>query len=475
MKARNILTAALLATATTAMANVPVSSPALSMVEGMMNVDMDFNPADFDVKTCELVVITPYLVNEADTLQLDRVGIYGRRRYIQAQRGYYPSFQNPPVMLKADDKETVAYHYNRQVEYKEWFDGATLGVNVKRYCCSMALVSEGDGAENISIWHQPRLNTADCFVYVEPVVKGGPKEFTIEGSANVEFQVNKTVLLEDFRNNYAEIGKIRASIDSVKGDKDVTINSMTIKGFASPEGPYKNNVRLSQGRTAAVVDYVERLYAFPHGFIATDYDPEDWVGLRRWVESSNLEHKEQILAIIDDTALEPDPRDLKIKKTYPAEYEMLLNTVYPSLRHTDYRISYTVRSYTDPAEILRIMKTRPGNLSLDEFLIASKTLEPGTPEYNEVFEIAVRMFPESEIANLNAANTALMGGDTAKAARYLAKAGDSKEARYTRGVLALMEGDYDTAESVLTEASRAGITQADKLLEQIPALRAVKR
>lgn len=86
--------------------------------------------------------------------------------------------------------------------------------------------------------------------------------------------------------------------------------------------------------------------------------------------------------------------------------------------------------------------------------------EPGTDEFTEVFETAVRMFPNDEIANLNAANAAIRRDDFAMARRYLNKAGDSAEAVYARGALAIREKDYDTAHRYLNRAKEMGLEKA---------------
>ena len=274
------------------------------------------------------------------------------------------------------------------------------------------------------------------------------------------------VIYPDYRHNTSELRNIQSSIDSVRNDRDITITSVWLKGYASPESPYAHNKELAIGRTTALKKYIQQLYQFESDVITTDYEPEDWAGLRRYVEQSNLEHRTEIIALIDSN-LEPDAREWKIKSSYPAEYRFLLQNCYPALRHTDYRIAYTIRSYSDVEEIKRIMRERPQKLSLNEFYLVAQEYVPGTDDFTEVFETAVRMFPDDVIANLNAANAAIRRGDLTGAKRYLAKAGNSPEAVYARGALAIKQKDYDNARRYMSEAKSLGLTQAGITLEQL--------
>lgn len=260
---------------------------------------------------------------------------------------------------------------------------------------------------------------------------------------------------------------IHKTINTVKDDADVSIDSVSIKGFASPEGPYNNNVRLAKGRTQTLTEYVRTLCAFEPGIMRQAFEPEDWQGLVKRLNEIDIENREQILAIASDSSIEPDARNSMIQKRFPAQYKWLLDNVYPALRHSDYVVYYTVVDYSDPAKIAEVLRTAPGKLSLGEMFTLANTLEPGSKEYLEVFDIAVRLYPDNAIANLNAANTALMQRDYTRAGSYLTKAGDSPEADYLRGVFHALNNDYTTAMPLLRKAAAAGLKQADDALSQI--------
>ena len=262
------------------------------------------------------------------------------------------------------------------------------------------------------------------------------------------------------------MGKIRQSIDELRNDADVTLESVWLKGFASPESPYNHNATLAHGRTEAIKQYISNMYSFKSGIISTEFEPENWEGLRAYVEQSSLEHRQEILDIID-LKLDPDVKEKVIKSSYPSEYQFLLKNCYPNLRRTLYRINYSVRTYSDIDEIRRVLKRRPQNLSLNEFYLAAQGYEPGSDEFTEVFETAVKTFPDDEAANLNAANAAMRRGDLTAAERYLKKAGNSAEAVYGRAAYAIKSEDFDTARKLLKEAANMGLRQAKVTLEEL--------
>lgn len=426
---------------------------------GYMVVDMTLDLKALDVDGNRAVLLTPRLVNGNDSLDLQSVGVYGRRRYYFYVRNGESMLAEDERSFKASERpDDIAYHCI--APYAEWMNGAKLSLHRSDYGCCNTLLAEQDGVlgRHVEAFF-PEL------VYVRPQAET-VKSRSLEGSAFIDFPVDKTVIYPDYRRNTAELGKIQATIDSVRNDRDVTITQVWLKGYASPESPYTHNTELAIGRTEALKKYIQQLYKFEEGIIATDYEPEDWAGLRRYVEQTNLDHRTEILALIDSD-MDPDAKETKIKRSYPEEYRFLLQNCYPALRHTDYRIAYVIRSYSDVEEIKRLMRTQPQKLSLNEFYLAAQEYEPGTDEFTEVFETAVRMFPDDTVANLNAANAAMRRGDNTGAARYLERAGDSPEAVYARGSLAVRMKDYETARKYLNEAKALGLEQAGITLEEL--------
>lgn len=431
---------------------------AIRMNLGLQDVKIDANRALF---------ITPCISGEDDEYQLPAVGIYSRTRY------YHYLRTNGNDMLSGPEETTLRANklpetlpYETLVSYKPWMEGAQLTLLLQEYgCCNEVLNEEKEIL--LTDFQSPRkeIDYLPLLAYVKPEADS-IKLRSLTGKAYVDFPVNQTDIRPAYRNNATELHRITATIDSVKTDPDIHITALSIKGYASPEGSLENNERLARLRTEALKKYVSGLYDFPNDFISTDYEAEDWTGLRRYVEQSDLPHRQEILDIIDSD-LRPDPKEWRLKSRYPEEYARLLRDCYPALRHSDYRVDYVVRHYTDVEEIRRVLRSRPQKLSLEEFYLAAQAEEPGSEAFNEVFETAVRMYPDDETANLNAANSALSRKDVKRAERYLTKAGNSTEATHARALLALMKGDTATAQTLLQEAAAQGLPQAQKALELV--------
>ena len=295
--------------------------------------------------------------------------------------------------------------------------------------------------------------------YIEPQAEK-EKSRHLSGKAYLSFLVNKTDIRRDYRNNAAELSKVEETINVVRKDPNTTITHIDIHGYASPEGSYQSNARLAEGRAQAFKDYVQQLIDLPAGIFSVASTPEDWDGLIAALDNPEL------LAIAQSDA-DPDVKERQMKQRYPTQWKQLLADVFPALRHSDYYVSYTIRPFT-VEEARDIIRTKPQQLSLNEMFLVANTYAPGSKDYDEVFETAVRMYPDDETANLNAAVIALRKDDLTTAARYLTKAGNSAEAQNARGVLAAKQGHYADAEKAFSlSAIKEAMHNRDELQKHL--------
>lgn len=291
-------------------------------------VDLDIDLSDLKVKGSQVAVLTPHIVRDTMSVALKSVGVYGRNRHFYYERNEELAPTSGDDLKYRNRKTPDMISYHAVIPFESWMDGCQLVFEREDCGCNNSTLAKQG---NILIERFPLEPYTPTLLYIRPQAEP-TKTREVSGSAFVDFPVNKTDIRPSYRNNVAELAKITGSIDEVKADEDVTITSIAIKGYASPESPYQNNERLAKGRTEALKEYVENLYNFEDGFIVTSYEPEDWAGLERYVEASNLKHKEAILNLIRSDE-EPDRKEWLIKSAYKEDYRFLLDNCYPALRH----------------------------------------------------------------------------------------------------------------------------------------------
>jgi outer membrane protein OmpA-like peptidoglycan-associated protein len=302
--------------------------------------------------------------------------------------------------------------------------------------------------------------------FVNPPVER-VKQRSETGSAFLEFASGQTEILRHFQNNAAELNKIQTLIETVRNDPSATITGISIKGYASPEGTYHTNLTLSEKRAVALKNYIRSTYGFSESLFTVSGLGEDWAGLDSLVSLSNLRDKQQILTIIRETNVFRGRERLLMDLSGGNPYRYMLQSLFPLLRRSEYRIDYTVRAFT-VEQGKEIFYSKPSSLSLNELFQIANTCELGSPAFNEVFETAAQLHPGSDVANLNASACALERKDTAAAKRYLDRVAEKSPAYWNNaGILAYQEGDSDRAEYCFARAAGAGNNEASANAEKL--------
>lgn len=438
---------------------VTIDSVQTSVGNERVDVAFKLNLSNLKLKAEQQLILTPMLAADGDTTALQPVIINGRSQQIRMMRASkrakkYAEGKEPIVVLRKNGTEQ-SISYSQTIMRKQPLESDVLQLFAAQDLCGCGDLQDQDrtllaNIDNLDAW-------MPAIAFVKPAAEAR-KQRAEKGEAYLSFRVNKTDIVVDLFDNTRELAKITKTIDLVRDDKNVEITGINIHGFASPDGPYANNERLARERAASLKNYVSHLYTIDNKLFSSNSTPEDWDGFRHKVQQSQLANKEEILKIANSN-LAPDDKDKRIRQLYPQDYAVIMSDIYPRLRHSDYTVSYTVRPFS-VEEAKQILKTRPQQLSLQEMFLVAQTMEEGSAEFNEVFDIAVRMFPNDPTANLNAACADLQRRDVASAEKHLLKAGNSAEALNARGALAVMKKDYALARQLFADASTAGSADA---------------
>ena len=427
------------------------------------NVDVSFlmTVDNSAVKNNYATTITPMLRGSSQSAMLPDVVVQSKKFQLSEQRRQMSGI---PTVFPAGTAVYVpggTYDYRATAPYGDWMDGIDfVSMSITRGCCSELAPAFNTIAQNLSLLpppaYQPRLASSFVMPEAEDI-----KVRAEEGSAYLDFEVGRSVLLPNFRNNSSELQKIYNLIRELKGDQYATMTGITIKGYASPEGSFSSNLTLSENRAISLKNHLRSNQGFADNFFNARGHGEDWHKLDSLVEASYLPDKYALLEIIRSSDA-PDNKDAKMMAISGGmPYKRMFDEIYPALRRSDYQLHYTVVPFT--VEVGKeVFKTKPQNLSLNEIFLIAQDYKVGSPQFNELFETAARIFRDSDVANLNAAATVLGRGDTAEAARLMARIKVKEGAAYNNnmGVLNFMQGDSDSAMRYFERAKAAGDPQA---------------
>ena len=334
-----------------------------------------------------VIVIIPRLVGETDSADFPPVMVLGRNAYYRDIRsGDIPKGNagDPARTTLAegstgsharnmDDTYKIRYkggprteHYARTIGHQPWMDHSTLKI-------VMAGGTLCQATDTLLHRQTAFAATPPDTTYVEhPNKEQETLTGTVSGQARIQFIVNKTDFVPTLANNQRELEQMHKGISDVQGDSRVRVTKYRLKGYASPEGPWDNNVRLAQGRTERLQRFMVEQWGVDKSQIETSYEPEDWQGMREYIDH----HRDTYLnadAIIDiiDSDMDPDPKLARIAKEHPYAYSKLLQECFPQLRRTDYHIDY---DWVDIVE--RQGRTTYDTIVTPHTLKADDTLQP---------------------------------------------------------------------------------------------------
>ncbi|MDH6306323.1 outer membrane protein OmpA-like peptidoglycan-associated protein [Parabacteroides sp. PH5-13] len=455
----------------------------LRQVEDSVLLVMDIDLADLRLNTERSLELTPVLSNgKGREVKMKSVLVNGRHRQkaferevaLNGWKKQVASAHYAIIPLKGENRKV--YRYREAVPYESWMREAKLDVLCDLCGCGGEAAEQESHrlADRIVLEGVKEYNPSTHVAYIRPEAEQ-VKARSEQSDVFLDFPVARTEINPSFGNNPRELAKIEQIIGSIRSDKNLTVTSALITGYASPEGNVNTNNQLARGRAEALRNYLSMRAGIPSHLYRIGYGGEDWEGLSRLVQQSYIEPKGTILSIIN--YYNPEERKNRLKALNGGgPYQQMLHQLYPQLRRVVARIDYNARNF-NVEEARQVIKTQPRQLSLNEMFLVANTYPEGSPQFVEVFETAVRLYPEDPVANLNAAASALKAGDQVRAERYLQNAVRNTQngnvvrgtAEYYNniGVLEMLKGNTSKAKSLFKRASEKNLNAALKNLDEI--------
>lgn len=266
---------------------------------GELNVEVSLDLGAVKLAAQQMIVLTPVLrsTEGEEQQQLAPVVIAGPRRYRVLKRSLAfgtDNFEMSPMLVekrKSGTPQTVNLHFG--LPYHEWMRRAELILREEVTGCADCPVSQGDHTVITSVFDEqftPRYELSYVTPPVEPL-----KQRSETHTAYLNFEVDKYVLLRNYKNNANVLADVDRIANEIQNDSNLTVTEFRVTGYASPEGNYSRNMKLSENRALAFVGYLQNHGGVDESLLTVDWKGEDWSGLRREVAASSLIDKGAIL------------------------------------------------------------------------------------------------------------------------------------------------------------------------------------
>jgi hypothetical protein len=260
-----------------------------------------------------------------------------------------------------------------------------------------------------------------------------------------------------------DIAELEAFVKEANEIENKEFKGIEVSAYASPDGPEKLNERLSEQRKKTADTYLAKVIGkakVSKEDAKTLYNlkstAEDWDGFKNLVETSTIEDKDLILRVLSMYS-DPVVREKEIKNI-SATYKVLADDILPQLRRSELLVKVDKIGYADSV-ILDFAANNPDTLNIEELLYAGKLIE-GLDAKAAVYTAATVKYPKCFRAFNNLGFIQILQGNLADAKVALEKANELKEGdaiiTNNLGVIALMEGDKETAKTHFLNSTDAG-------------------
>ena len=386
---KKILTIAVLMVVSAVMsdAQTVIRNESLTQNGTDVTVTFEVDTDDTQIPSRRKEVILPYIYNGKDTLFFDVVEVYGKGRF-KRERQVNAINGNNTWELTGNQifKNEGVYSYKSEVPLKRWMKSANLGIKRKIVGCACENdLSEENLAEGVTLFTDPQFQRR----LPEYSLTDASKRWDFgQDELEIIFKVSKTDIDSTLFNNQETFRKLLAAIDRIFENPTYKLDKIEVSGYASPEGPEAFNTWLGENRAKALINYVIEKRP-QYGLTMDDFrivnGDENWTGLRRLLAESDIDRKDEVIAIIGDQQLSNAKKKSAIKGLDNGKvWKNMLDKIYPYLRCARYLAVYYDSTIDGAVEIINKSNEQIRSGKYEEAYQTIKPAQDDDRAYNTV-------------------------------------------------------------------------------------------
>lgn len=251
------------------------------------------------------------------------------------------------------------------------------------------------------------------------------RRYLVRSSSDADFTMHYRISLAtldtSLGGNPKQLGDLNAFLSGLVGDTLRKVQSVTITGYSSPDGPVQLNEKLAAQRAQDFKAYADSKYGLSKRYtVRVNSVAEDWKMCRTLVAQSQIPDRTAVLQIIDG-AHTPEQKELALEKL-PAAWNYMKANILPPLRRVEVMIAYADGNIVEQ----RTLKPKPAPAPAPEtYEVVDETI---TGVIVEMPESKKEMREEHRVAAREAKQDATMTRREAREAARIAKR-DAREAK----------------------------------------------
>lgn len=344
-----------------------------------VNVRFSISVDKRTLKGNRIMIATPILSNGSWRRTLPSIAVHGKQAKALAAR----DGMTDTIAIRGKAEQKLAYE--AVVAYSDMMPGASLSLGgTIAGCCSAANIERETIAADILVRDtirtvriieppKPKPSTAEKlaekYTFVLPIsefekareniVAGetfddnmtldmgrgiGSRQSHVEefvernkdGSLTIFFNQSINDIDSTYRNNSISIGQLLESVRTIENSEDCYVARIVVAGFSSPEGSLTYNERLAWDRAQSVKGLILNETPLKEDKLRVFNGAVDWRGLRSLVANSDMDAKEEVLDILDNTppGTNKTNRLMQLKGGEP--YKYMYENFFPELRNAAY-------------------------------------------------------------------------------------------------------------------------------------------
>jgi tetratricopeptide (TPR) repeat protein/outer membrane protein OmpA-like peptidoglycan-associated protein len=279
-------------------------------------------------------------------------------------------------------------------------------------------------------------------------------------SAQINFLKGSSTVRPSELNDKDVVDLVTWITEALKNNK-ITINSIGLNGYASPDGEEDKNEALSIERSKmarkSFMDLLSKAKITSFKDSST-YKlvglGEDFEGFQKQLSSTKSiseSDKDLILRVIQmsNDPAEREKQMITLGKTWTE----LEKEVFPMIRRSEITINYTEAGWTD-SELLSASSSNPASLTVEELLFTSEKLVSDLNEKARIYQVAASTYPSDYRVNNNLGAIKYMQNKLSEAKASLEKANnlmDNGMSKNNLAGVAMSSGDRETAKKLLAQ------------------------